>query len=331
MARYRLVINPCSPFQTPLHSDTLFGHICWALRYLKGENELLKFLKTYDENNASLILSSGFPKEFLPMPVLRPLSVEEEDALWKEYEKRNKKRLNFIHDLKRFKKLSYVQISAIEVLMDNLSYYQLYLKHILGEILLEDKEDKEIESVLKPKQVEVWHNSKNRLTDRVVEGKLFAKEDTFYKEGMELCVYIEDTYFGANGLNEIFDFIARSGYGADKSVGRGLFNYKLIEGWDLPESDNPSGFMTLSHYHPKHGDFQDSFYDTSTKFGKIGGHWAAGIDGGPYKMPIFMLNPGSIFITSNQKSFYGSLIPNVHKQKDIVHYGIALPLKVRVI
>lgn len=325
MARYRLIINPCSPFQTPLHSDTLFGHICWALRYLKGENELLKFLKTFNENNASLILSSGFPKDFLPMPVLRPLSIAEENELWQEYKKGSQTRLEFTGELKLFKKLSYIEITAMEMLKNNLSCYYLYTKHLHGEILLENKD------IFKLEQMEVWHNSKNRLTDRVVEGKLFAKEDTFYKEGMELCVYIEDTYFGANGLNEIFDFIARSGYGADKSVGRGAFNYKLIEGWDLPESDNPNGFMTISHYHPKHGDFQDGFYDTSTKFGKIGGHWAAGIDGGPYKMPVLMLNPGSVFVTSNQKSFYGSLIPDVHRQKDVVHYGIALPLKVRVI
>lgn len=123
----------------------------------------------------------------------------------------------------------------------------------------------------------------------------------------------------------------KSGYGADKSVGRGLFDYKFQDNWDLPESNNPNAFMSLSNYHPKSGDFTDGFYDTSTKFGKIGGHWAAGIDGGPYKMPVLMLNPGSIFITNNQKSFYGGLIPNVHKQKDVVHYGIALPLKVRVI
>ncbi|TVL99057.1 MAG: hypothetical protein CV087_19410 [Candidatus Brocadia sp. WS118] len=325
MARYRLIINPCSPFQTPLHSDTLFGHICWALRYLKGENKLLKFLKTFDENNASLILSSGFPNDFLPMPVLRPLSIAEENELWQEYKKGSQTRLEFTGELKLFKKVSYIEITAMEMLKNNLSYYHLYTKHLHGEILLENKD------IFKLKQVEVWHNSKNRLTDRVVEGKLFAKEDTFYKEGMKLCIYIEDTYFGASGLNEILDFIARSGYGADKSVGRGAFNYEIIEGWNLPESDNPNGFMTLSHYHPKHGDFQDGFYDTSTKFGKIGGHWAAGIDGGPYKMPVLMLNPGSVFVTDNQKSFYGSLIPDVHKQKGVVHYGIALPLKVRVI
>lgn len=319
MARYRLIIKPLSPFQTPLHSDTLFGHICWALRYLNGENELLKFLKAFDDNNAPIILSSGFPKDYLPMPVLRPLSLEEEDTLQKQY----KTKLEFARDMKALKKVSYIQISAIEMLKNDLSYYNLYTKHLLGEILLENPKISKTD--------EVWHNAKNRLTDRVIEGKLFAKQDTFYSEDAEFNAYIEDSYFDRKALCEIFDFISRSGYGADKSVGRGAFKYDLLDEWDLPEAENPNAFMTLSHYHPMEGDFKDGFYDITTKFGKIGGHWASGIDGGPFKMPLLMFNPGSIFFSDSHKTFYGGLIPKVHKKEDVVHYGIAMPLKVRVI
>lgn len=319
MARYRLIIKPLSPFQTPLHSDTLFGHISWALRYLKGEDELLKFLKTFNDDNAPIILSAGFPKDYLPMPILRPLSIEEEDTLQKQY----KTRLDFTREMKTLKKVSYIQISAIETLKNDLSYYNLYTKHLLGEILLENPKISKTD--------EVWHNAKNRLTDRVIEGKLFAKQDTFYGEDAEFNIYIEDTYFERKILCEIFDFISRSGYGADKSVGRGAFEYNLLGEWDFPEAENPNAFMNLSHYHPKEADFKEGFYDTTTKFGKLGGHWASGIDGGPYKMPLLMINPGSVFLVDSHKPFYGSLVPNVHKQQGVVHYGIAMPLKVRVV
>lgn len=318
MARYRLIIKPISPFQTLLHSDTIFGHICWALRYLNGEDELLKFLRAFNDDNSALILSDGFPKDYLPMPVLRPLSLEEENELQRQY----KSRLDFAREMKALKKVSYIQVSALEILKNGLSYYNLYTKHFLGEILLENPKISKTD--------EAWHNAKNRLTDRVIEGKLFAKEDTFYEEGTELNVYIEDIYFDRKELYEIFNFISRSGYGADKSVGRGAFKYDLLDGWDLPETENPNAFMTLSHYHPQKGDFNKGFYDVSTKFGKIGGHWASGIDGGPYKMPLLMLKPGSVFFTDTHKSFYGGLVPNVHKQQGVVHYGIAMPLKVRV-
>jgi len=319
MARYRLIIKPTSSFQTLLHSDTLFGHISWALRYLKGEDELLKFLKTFNDDNSPILLSDGFPKDYLPMPILRPFTADEEKSLKQKYESS----LDFAREMKTLKKVSYIQVSAIEMLKNALSYHNLYTKHLLGEILLENPKISKTD--------EVWHNAKNRLTDRVIEGKLFAKEDTFYEEGAELNVYIEDIYFERKILCEIFDFISRSGYGADKSVGRGAFEYDLLDGWDFPEAENPNAFMTLSHYHPKEGDFKEGFYDTATKFGKIGGHWASGIDGGPYKMPLLMLNPGSVFSPDAHKPFYGSLIPNVHKQQGVVHYGIALPLKVRVV
>lgn len=319
MAKYKLIIKPISPFQTPLHSDTLFGHICWAFRYLKGKDELLKFLRAFDDSSAPLVLSSGFPKDYLPMPVLRPLSIDENEVLQKQY----KTKLEFVREMKTFKKVFYIQISAMELLKNDLSYYNLYTKHLLGEILLESSKISKTD--------EVWHNAKNRLTDRVIEGRLFAKSDIFYDEGAELTVYIEDNYFERKTLGEIFDFISRSGYGADKSVGRGTFEYELLDGWDLPEAEDSNAFMTLSHYHPQEDDFKDGFYDTSTKFGKIGGHWASGIDGGPYKMPLLMLNPGSVFFSDIRKPFYGTLIPNVHKQQGVVHYGIALPLKVRVV
>ena len=321
MARYRLIIKPSSPFQTTLHSDTLFGHICWALRYLSGEDKLLEFLAAFRPDNVPLILSSGSPKGYLPMPVLRPLSNSEAESLGQKYYK-GSTGLDITRELKNLKKVPYIQIPALEMLKDDLSYYNLYAKHFNSEILLE-----------KPKEsvtIEVWHNAKNRLTDRVVEGKLFAKSDTFFNKGAELVVYIEDTYFSRDMLLELIYFISRSGYGADKSSGRGMFEYELLDQWELPESEDPNAFLNLSQYHPTEGDFSDGFYDMTTKFGKIGGHWAAGIDGGPYKMPILMLNPGSVFMRDDYRSFYGGIIKNVHKKEGVVHYGIALPLKVRV-
>ncbi len=321
MAEYRLIIKPISPFQTPIQSDTLFGHICWALRYLVGENELAKFLKSFTTDTASFIISSAFPEGYLPMPMLRPLTPDEEDTLFSKFN--YKSRLEFYNELKPLKKVNLIEIKAIEMLKDKLSYYNLYEKHIEGEICIENPDIYKI--------AEVWHNAKNRLTDKVMEGKLFAKEDIFYSADIKLVVFIDDFYFGKRRLLEIFDFIARSGFGADKSSGRGYFTYELIDGWSLPKSDNPNAFVSLSNYYPCDGDFQEGFYNTLTKFGKLGGHWASGVAGGPFKRPVFLLTPGSVFITNNQKSFYGQLINNVHKKKEIVHYGITLPLKVRVV
>ncbi len=143
-------------------------------------------------------------------------------------------------------------------------------------------------------------------------------------------MYVEDHYFGRCLLEQILEFISRSGYGADKTVGRGAFEFDLSENWDLCHAASPNSFIALAHYHPQLGEFVNGHYDIITKFGKLGGHWAAGFSGGPHKMPLVMFLPGSSFAVKQVKSFYGGLVRRVHNADHrIVHYGIALPLMVR--
>jgi CRISPR-associated protein Csm4 len=59
MKTYILKIKPISPFSTPIQADTLFGHLCWALRYLEGdEKKLLKFLEEFDSKPPILPIKS---------------------------------------------------------------------------------------------------------------------------------------------------------------------------------------------------------------------------------------------------------------------------------
>lgn len=326
MEQFTIKIEPTSPFQTPIQSDTLFGHICWAWRYLKGENELKEFLDAFNEKNTPVVISSGFPEDYLPMPFLRPLTIDEEDLLFNKF---YKSRLKFVKDMKELKKTKFVKIKDLQIFIDNLSYLTLYETHLNGGILLENPKTHDEKPILKSE--EVWHNAKNRLSDKVIEGKLFAKEDFFYADGTKLNIYVDDSYFGTGGFNEVFAYISKGGYGADKSSGRGSFEFQILKGWNLPESENPNAFMSLSNYYPIKRDFEEGIYETFTKFGKLGGHWASGIDGGPFKMPLLMLTPGSVFKTAEHKGFYGALVRNVHKKREIVHYGVTLPLKVRVV
>lgn len=69
MKAYRLNITPRSPLGSPLQTDTLFGHLCWALRYTQGEPRLRDFLHAFDDIPPPLVLSNGFPEDFLPRPV----------------------------------------------------------------------------------------------------------------------------------------------------------------------------------------------------------------------------------------------------------------------
>ena len=46
MTLYKTTITPKSNFTTPLKGDTLFGQICWAIRYVLGEDRLNELLTT---------------------------------------------------------------------------------------------------------------------------------------------------------------------------------------------------------------------------------------------------------------------------------------------
>src|SRR4030042_1888807 len=56
-------------------ADTIFGHLCWGMRYLYGEEKLQDFLEWYENGMPPILLSNGFPGELMPAPLLPPESV----------------------------------------------------------------------------------------------------------------------------------------------------------------------------------------------------------------------------------------------------------------
>lgn len=69
MLWFRLRARLLAPLATPPQADTLFGHLCWALRYRDGEEALGEFLGRYD-SAPPLVLSELFPAGWLPLPAL---------------------------------------------------------------------------------------------------------------------------------------------------------------------------------------------------------------------------------------------------------------------
>jgi CRISPR-associated protein Csm4 len=71
MALFRVTLRLRAPLGTPLTSGTLFGQLCWVRRESQGESALEAWL--HRDNEADLwALSDGFPKDFLPRPLVRP-------------------------------------------------------------------------------------------------------------------------------------------------------------------------------------------------------------------------------------------------------------------
>src|SRR5256885_2344181 len=59
---------------TRWHADTVFGHLCWSLLRRSGETTLTEFLSLYEAKTPPVLLSDGFPGDYLPRPLLPPSS-----------------------------------------------------------------------------------------------------------------------------------------------------------------------------------------------------------------------------------------------------------------
>ena len=314
MPEYRVTIRPMSPFETPLHSDTIFGHICWALRYQEGEESLRLFLDKLKQDHSIFLLSSAFPEGYIPCPLLRPMTMKEDDDFRERFFS-GKPIYEATTKTKSFSKIRWISEKLFDDVKDHLSTFYLY------ERMLQEKGEPAFQ-----KTIEEWHNSINRLSGRVIEGNLFTQEVTFYNTN--LVVLVRESYFGKNRLYKLFEFIGKNGFGADASNGRGFFSCN-IEEKPILGSINPNAATLLSHTTPSSSDPKEGYYRVLTKFGKVGGTFA--VRGLFFKRPTLIIEPGATFMNP-LKPYYGRIIGNVHSTyKEIVHYGLGLPLPVRVV
>lgn len=317
---YTITVKIESPYITSFQSDTLFGHICWAIRFLKWEkeNKLDDFLSQYDNQNyPPLLISNGFPKNYLPKPIIEPVTQEEleeimgsENRIEKSFRVKTIKKADLIPK-NSFKLLQQKSITPKELFKILDKYYEDILDF-----------EKERHHLL------VQHNTINRLKG-IVQAGLYSEEEIFYNIGCGLFeVYLMTNYFTYEELERIFKYISIEGFGRNKSTGRGSFSFEIKEGIDIEDSPRPNAFMSLSSYIPSKNDPVRGYYNIIHKFGKLGGLYAKGIPevyGNPFKIPLIMFSAGSTFYNANYKKgeVHGSLLKNVHKNTNIRHYGYA--------
>jgi CRISPR-associated protein Csm4 len=326
---YTIQIRLQSPIITPFQSDTIFGHICWAIRFLpwkeEKEDRLAAFLTRFDtEGGPPLLVSDGFPKGYLPKPILLPIKHEAlEEIMGRE------NRIGNSFRIKTIKRMPLLPKETFKALQMNMM--------TPAAIFRASKDSYENIDQLKTGQetVMVQHNTVNRISGRVEAG-LYTQEETFFREeNARYDVYLRTNYFNPEELIRIFRFIGEGGFGRDKSNGKGQFTVEVEEGTDIPESSQPNAFMTLSSYMPSKNDPTRGHYSLIHKFGKLGGLYAKAtpeVYGNPFKVPLIMFSAGSTFYDPDYVpgKTYGSLLENVHKNPDIRHYGYAFPVGIRI-
>lgn len=304
MKTYKIVFRIRSPLGTQLMADTLWGILCWGIKYFEGEKVLEEFLNAYKGSEPPLIISAPFPHGFLPVPKLTP--VIKSSMGRDEYSM-----------IKRVKKLHFLPSKIFfEKQMINMN-----LLHNQAKKLKEDEEN--LRGKGKRKTVARVHNTVDRLSNTVKENGLFENVEYWYDRETKFDIYLL-TIFNPDRIKTLFSNAFKLGYGADSSLGKGVLEFVSLEtDIQFPEysnDDNVRG-MALAPFIPfPDNNLENIYYSLKTKYGKLGGEYA--IKGNPFKKPVLMYDKGTTFVLKNMRAFVGTLLDNMHSRYEFVrHYA----------
>lgn len=301
---YRITLALRSPTGTPWQADTIFGHLCWALRYLRGEAALKEFLDRYRQGQPPLLLSSGFPGDLLPRPLTFRLP---EDGR------------NGVDALSKAKALEKAQKLRKQAFVTHHDFEQALQGQLFEPEPVKDPVKKHVAT----------KNQINRLTSTTGgEGQLFPFVEYWVRRVTVYAKVAQD--FQEETLAEMLSLFQHMGYGKRSSVGYGSISgikLETFQGFSVPV--NANAFVTLSPFVPAAGDPTNGYWQTRTKYGKLGEEWATSPN--PFKRPILMLTEGSVFFDQSPREWYGRLVVDVSDLPEVVHYGYALPVPLFVL
>ncbi|HRY15555.1 MAG TPA: hypothetical protein P5330_06750 [Candidatus Competibacteraceae bacterium] len=305
MPAYRIRLRLRGPLATPLHSGTLFGHLCWAKRLHEGDAALTAWLAALLES--PLLLSDALPRDHLPRPLLQPDDRLEPAA--------GESRQDFLQRLQQDKKLRKAVFIPVADFLDLRT--GLCETSLLARLRQRAAEQERTEHTQPRRQfhplslaVRQAHNTIDRLTGTTPEtgGLYFMEEEWRWGTAAELDVYAAGE-IPSEELQTLFDAVGEFGFGRDANLGRGRF-VANVEAADPRLSDHDGNrLLSLSHgvLTPN---MAAPFYKLHTHYGKLGGLYAGG-ERSPFKHPLLLTRPGATFSPADAGPF-GTLLAGTH-------------------
>jgi len=342
MQWFDITLKVQSALGTPLSADTLFGHLCWGIRYGQGEQALTDFLAAFAEGTPPLLLSDPYPVGFWQMPALPRPRPEHEEQLLKIICSQDKARLG--KSLPGCRALDRIQgakpgsVDAFDVLkwlyklrwlpddvlagtihqLGSASILNWFLAHGCGQPTM-------------PVETIVPHNTINRLSGTTAdEGSFFFTRELHIDPSNPPVFHLlagSDCY-DADRLKDLMTAALGAGYGKYKSRGKGKVAVESVTPTTLPAAASPNAVMLLAACVPAEADPAQGYWKLAAKSGKLGGHWAVGPHPGgkhnPYKKPLVMLAAGAILKTDAPRPYYGRLVDHIHPDfAEVRHYGLS--------
>ncbi len=321
-------LEPQSGYKTPLRSDTLWGALCWGIRHVHGEDKLVEFIKAYKEGGDTYSLSSCFPYieregekiHFFPRPKLhtpyKSFNAKTFDEGVKKMSGRKEKK----------KRSKYVSQAVFEKILQSGSLPDAY----------------EMTDYPVAKAYPVTRNTINRIDggtlDRDGQGQLFHVDEYHTNGGLFFLVKGKlDLLRGA------LNYLEHTGFGGDRSVGKGWFKIHYDENFELNEPSKANACTTLSLYHPKkqeianfEADSENIFsYKLEMRGGRLGFLNYKQVN----KDAILMFQEGSVFPIENydEEQFgYNPIVLEPNEEYNpglkhkVSHYGIGFMVKMNI-
>ena len=282
-------------------SDTLFGALCWGIRWTHSEPALLEVLRACEQSDPPFVLSSAFPYAagdgglvyYLP----RPLTWSPVGAM---------ETVEAYSATKGLRRVAYCSLSVFRNIIagrppaaDTLAEPKGGCLAVRGEPLPQLR------------SLDVDRNTINRVTGAVQEGRLFFGEETgIGGGGAYFLIRLRDG--AARPLIEsALRFLEDRGIGGDASVGRGQVRVRVEEGDLVDENAGASHRVTLSLLHPSPQDRQhlatvagQSAYRLVKRKGRVESLYAPTEQ--PWKSTLVMLAEGSVFPRDGERPVYGT-------------------------
>ena len=236
MKLYKTTITPLSNFATSLKGDTLFGQMCWAIRFTFGNSKLEALLASYD-SSPFLVVSDGFAQGFVPKPSL-PSNLLGEDS---DKKKENRKNI--------WLTLTQLQNGVFNQAIDN------------------KKAGNKLKTTATVK------NSLNYKTFTTDDSGTFApySENESSISPQDIYFLVSDL-FSKEDLSQTLRTLSLMGFGKNASIGKGFFSFSELEEVQLSQSSKT--FMTLSPSVLEGQKLKNSYYEPFTRFGKHGAELA---------------------------------------------------------
>jgi len=300
MKAFAIRMRPLGPWSTPWHADTIFAALCWQVRWLAGEVQLIQLLGRFRSGDPPFVISDAFPEGWLP----RPLSAD---------------LLQVPHSNLGRKPPEWIPEAAFRALLR-------------GEGVLPPQAEPN-DPIVPTRRL---HASISRKSGTTAEGgQLFEIPEwrVRTKDGQggdgNLILYFR-TAEDPSRLCSLFRCLGASGFGKKRSSGQGAFEV-IAEpgpcGW-LDDFERANAFVALSHFIPAAKDPTDGLWRLVTKYPKFA---AEAPVANAFKGRATMLRPGSVFRSVGPpRGHYGRVLFDLFPEfPSAAQYALAFAVPLR--